>query len=58
MKMVKQHINEAGNYIDGNSKYYHHGMMQCMLLDELDPQWKASYNFDKPLDEVIASYVK
>jgi hypothetical protein len=29
-----------------------------MLLDELDPQWKASYYFDKPLDEVIASYVK
>lgn len=53
-----KYINEAGNYIDGNSKYYHHGMMQCMLLDELDPQWKASYNFDKPLDEVIASYVK
>ena len=53
-----KYINEAGNYIDGNSKYYHHGMMQCMLLDELDPQWKASYNFDKPLDEVIALYVK
>ena len=53
-----KYINEVGNYIDGNSKYYHHGMMQCMLLDELDPQWKASYNFDKPLDEVIASYVK
>ena len=53
-----KYINEAGNYIDGNSKYYHHGMMQCMLLDELDPQWKASYIFDKPLDEVIASYVK
>ena len=53
-----KYINEAGKYIDGNSKYYHHGMMQCMLLDELDPQWKASYNFDKPLDEVIASYVK
>ena len=53
-----KYINEAGNYIDGNSKYYHHGMMQCMLLDELDPKWKASYNFDKPLDEVIASYVK
>ena len=53
-----KYINEAGNYIDGNSKYYHHGMLQCMLLDELDPQWKASYNFDKPLDEVIASYVK
>ena len=53
-----KYINEAGNYIDGNSKYYHHGMMQCMLLDELDPQWKASYNFDKPLDEVIASYVR
>ncbi len=53
-----KYINEAGNYNDGNSKYYHHGMMQCMLLDELDPQWKASYYFDKPLDEVIASYVK
>ena len=53
-----KYINEAGNYIDGNSKYYHHGMMQCMLLDELNPEWKASYSFDKPLDEVIASYVK
>ena len=53
-----KYIKDAGKYVDGNSKYYHHGMMQCMLLDELNPEWKASYSFDKPLDEVIASYVK
>ena len=28
-----------------------------MLLDELDPEWKDSYSFDRTLDEVIAEYV-
>ena len=62
MRMVKQYIKKnyldnASEYANGNSKYYHHGMLECMLLDELDPEWKDSYTFDRSLDEVIAEYV-
>ena len=54
---AKNYLNSAAEYVNGNSKYYHHGMLQCMLLDELDPQWKDSYAFDKNLDEVITQCV-
>ena len=49
----KLYLENAGEYAEGNAKYYRHGMLECMLLDELDPQWKESYHFDKPLTEVI-----
>jgi hypothetical protein len=48
---------ENTDYAEGNAKYYRHGMLQCMLLDELDPEWKTGYSFDKTFDEVIAEYV-
>ena len=50
------YLKNAADYSDGNSKYYHHGMLECMLLDELDPEWKDSYSFDRSLDEVIVEY--
>ncbi|MCR5226792.1 MAG: hypothetical protein K6E27_06230 [Eubacterium sp.] len=53
----KNYLENAGEYVEGNAKYYHHGMLECMLLDELDPEWKDSYNFDCSLSDVIASYV-
>ena len=53
----KNYLNNASEYANGNAKYYHHGMLECMLLDQLDPEWKASYSFDRTLDEVIAEYV-
>ncbi len=53
----ENYLDNASEYANGNSKYYHHGMLECMLLDELDPEWKDSYTFDRSLDEVIAEYV-
>ena len=53
----KNYLDTASEYADGNAKYYHHGMLECMLLDQLDPEWKTSYSFDRTLDEVIAEYV-
>ena len=53
----KNYLNTASKCSEGNSKYYRHGMLECMLLDELDPEWKDSYSFDRTLDEVIAEYV-
>lgn len=50
------YLKNAADYSDGNAKYYHHGMLECMLLDELDPEWKDSYSFDRSLDEVIVEY--
>ncbi|MDE5873699.1 MAG: hypothetical protein K2H07_07280 [Lachnospiraceae bacterium] len=40
-------------YIKGSSKYYYSGMAQCMILDNLDSTWKASYDFSQPLINVI-----
>ncbi|MBQ8951063.1 MAG: hypothetical protein IJ065_07940 [Eubacterium sp.] len=53
----ENYLDNDSEYVNGNSKYYHHGMLECMLLDELDPEWKDSYTFDRSLDEVIAEYV-
>ena len=53
----ENYLDNAAEYVNGNSKYYHHGMLECMLLDQLDPEWKDSYSFDRTLDEVIADYV-
>ncbi len=50
------YLKNAASYSEGNSKYYHHGMLQCMLLDGLDPDWKSDFAFDCSLDEVIAGY--
>ncbi len=53
----KNYLDVASRYVDGGAKYYRRGMLECMLLDELDPEWKTSYEFDRPLDEVIAELV-
>ena len=53
----KEYLENIAKYADGNAKYYHLGMLECMLLDKLDPDWKTSYSFDRALEEVIAEYV-
>ncbi|MCR5105545.1 MAG: hypothetical protein K6B68_14010 [Eubacterium sp.] len=52
-----KYIKTIDEYSGGNSKYYHLGMLECMLLNELDPEWKDSYSFDRPLSEVIEDCV-
>ena len=53
----KEYLENVANYVDGGAKYYHLGMLECMLLDKLDPDWKASYSFDRALEDVIAEYI-
>ncbi|WP_408072634.1 hypothetical protein [Butyrivibrio sp. JL13D10] len=52
----KQYLDTASKYVEGDAKYYRLGMLECMLLDKLDKEWKASYSFDRTLDEVIEEY--
>lgn len=53
----KNFCDKASEYAEGNAKYYRLGMLQSMLLDKLDPNWKDTYSFDRALDDVIAEYV-
>ncbi|WP_026518600.1 hypothetical protein [Butyrivibrio sp. MC2021] len=53
----KEYLENIAKYADGNAKYYHLGMLECMLLDKLNPDWKTSYSFDRALEEVIAENV-
>ncbi|WP_022761279.1 MULTISPECIES: hypothetical protein [unclassified Butyrivibrio] len=53
----KEYLGTASKYVDGNAKYYRLGMLECMLLDKLDPEWKNSYSFDRTFEEVIDDYI-
>lgn len=53
----ENYIDTAVTYADGNAKYYRLGMLECLLLDQLDPDWKSGYAFDQPLDALISDYV-
>lgn len=53
----KNYLDTASKYSEGNAKYYRLGMLECMLLDNLDPEWKTSYNFDRPLSVLIEEKV-
>ncbi len=55
---IKNYLDTASKYVDGNAKYYRLGMLECMLLDKLDENWKNSYSFDRPLIEVIEDYIR
>ncbi|SFC53613.1 hypothetical protein [Butyrivibrio sp. YAB3001] len=52
------YLGTASKYAEGNAKYYRLGMLECMLLDKLAPDWKDSYGFDRTLDEVIEAYTR
>lgn len=49
----KDYIDTAKEYTLGNAKYYRHGMLECMLLDKLSPDWKSAYSFDVTLDDLL-----
>lgn len=53
----KNYLDNASEYAEGGAKYYRRGMLECMLLDKLDPEWKASYGFDRALSDVIEELV-
>lgn len=41
------------SYQNGTSKYYRRGMVQCMILDELNPNWKQEYDFSESMMQLI-----
>ena len=45
--------NGTNTYQDGTGKYYELGMLECMLLDQINPEWKNVYAFDISLDELL-----
>jgi hypothetical protein len=53
----KDYLDVASKYAEGGAKYYRLGMLQCRLLDKLDPDWKNAYSFDCSFDEVILGYL-
>lgn len=40
-------------YSNGSAKYYTMGMLKCMLLDTLFPNWKESWNLEETLDVLL-----
>lgn len=55
---TSNYLDILSKYAEGNAKYYRLGMLECMLLDKLDENWKDSYSFDRPLDEVIEDHLR
>lgn len=40
-------------YSNGSGKYYYMGMLKCMLLDELLPEWKTKWNLEDSVDVLL-----
>lgn len=40
-------------YSNGSGKYYSLGMLKCMLLDQLSPDWKENWNLEQSVDVLL-----
>lgn len=49
----KVYIENVDFYREGTIKYYNMGMMQCLLLDKLNPDWKVGYDFSTSFMELV-----
>ncbi|MBP3270988.1 MAG: hypothetical protein J6M17_02020 [Ruminococcus sp.] len=49
----KEYSESLGKYKGGSAKYYSLGGAQCLVLDRIDSGWKDSYDFSKPVIEII-----
>lgn len=47
------YIEAISEYGGGSGKYYTTGMVMCMILDTIDPEWKNGYDFSEPLTDLI-----
>lgn len=50
---VKEYDGRLTVFAEGSSKYYSLGGAQCLLLDRLDSEWEAGYDFSVPMSELI-----
>lgn len=44
-------------YTNGSGKYYDMGMLKCMILDQIAPDWKASFDATISLNELLQKAV-
>ena len=49
----KEYAGRLTDFAEGSSKYYSLGGAQCLLLDKIDSEWKAEYDFSEPMSELI-----
>ena len=52
-KFQNDYIGGISEFSNGSSKYYRTGMAQYMIMDVLNPGWKANYDFSEPVMELI-----
>lgn len=48
-----EYIKTVSEYVGGSGKYYKTGMAMCMILDDINPEWKNEYNFSESLINLI-----
>lgn len=48
-----QYAGRMTDFADGSSKYYTLGAAQCLLFDRIDEDWKESYDFSVPMNDLI-----
>ncbi|MGL4738520.1 MAG: hypothetical protein ACRCW2_13800 [Cellulosilyticaceae bacterium] len=51
----RRYIQDVGSDMGGSAKYYTSGMLKCLILDRLDPEWKDDYQFDQSLTALLYS---
>lgn len=49
----KRYLDTLDAFEGGRGKYYRTGMAKCLILDRLNPDWKAELDFTLSLDELI-----
>ncbi|MBE5960873.1 MAG: hypothetical protein E7256_05735 [Lachnospiraceae bacterium] len=49
----RQYLDAIGTYTEGTHKYYTIGMAKCLLLDALQEDWKAGFDFSESLSELL-----
>ena len=51
--MADKYIENIPNFTGGSSKYYTIGLAKCLILDQLDANWKVGYDFSKDFNTLI-----
>lgn len=54
----KEYYLDDFSYENGSGKYYHLGMLKCLLLDEMLPGWQSRFAADYGLDELLCECVE
>ncbi|MCI9441744.1 MAG: hypothetical protein HFH15_11035 [Ruminococcus sp.] len=54
----EKYVDGIGVFEGGRGKYYRTGMAKCLILDQLSPDWKDTFDFTQGLDEVLETAVK